>query len=317
MNINPRKYKALNIEYPIYFIIAIIILSLSFFVMLSDSFRSNTSEITILFVPKSERTAVQAGYISNNLSLLPKNLSFYEKVLKDNPEIEDKFKGLDKDIRKKSWNRIIETKVENNSTIISIETRDGDKEYTERLSRQIAYSLFDTYSHYYDIETDIDLRIIEGPLTKSETKYFFLLIFISLFLGLIFSLLIFSLIMKNVVKYFNTKLYAKFSPPHFSDIYQKTKPVYDEKEKMETFFPKYEQEKPAGSSTLSKKSFAPSNLPIAENNFPSTPSNLPVMTEKINKIQPESIVENKPNGEEEPTTEEYKKRLNQLLKGEL
>ena len=123
--------------------------------------------------------------------------------------------------------------------------------------------------------------------------------------------------MKNVVEYFNVKLYAKFSPPHFFGIYQKTKSTYDEKEEMETFFPKFEQEKILNSSLPFKKSSAPSNLPIAENYFPQASNDLPAKMEEINKIQLENIIENKQNKEEEPTTEEYKKRLNQLLRGEL
>lgn len=297
MNAIPKKFNFFTIEYPIYFAIVAVVAVFAFFVIFADSFKSYESNLEILFIPKSERVAVQAELIAKNMSLLPKNLSFYEKMLKDNPRLEDNFAGMEKDAKKKAWGEMISVIVREKSTLITVRANSLNAQETEEFSRQIAYTLFDSYAQYYSVKDDIDLRIVDGPIT--ETRYQWLtLSLLSIFFGLIFSFIIYAAIFNIILGYAKVPTMPRlaFRLPTMPSI--KTEDIFQKKNNFEVKF---------------KKSEAPGNLPTAKKDFSRVPSNLPTISEEpVIEIIP-------PIGEErgEPSKEEYKRRLNQLLKGEL
>jgi len=347
MNVARKKFNLLTIEYPLYFAIVIIVTTFAFFVMLTDSFKSYESNLEILFIPKSEKLAVQAELITNNMSLLPKNLSFYEKMLRDNPRIEDKFSGLEKDAKKKAWGNIISVSVREKSTIITVKANSLSAEETTQLSRQIAYTLFDYYSQYYSVKDDIDLRIVDGPITKTQYQWLTLALS-SIFLGLIFSLVIYAAIFNVLMELIKIPTVPRLAfglpimptiqnreveeilPPENiiddqSDFAKKTFEVKFKKAEAPENLPIVQEE-----FIAQEKFCVPNNLPIAPANLPvaePTPIELPVMPAEppviIEKTEAESVVEAASLVQEEieekgePNKEEYKRRLNQLLRGEI
>lgn len=273
------------------FIALAIILAAAFFIFFLGNFKYYQSEIKILFIPKSEKTAVQTSYILENLVRLPGMLSFYEKMVRENKDITDQFSGKPKDERKKMWNEMIDVQKDDGSSIIILKITSRDKNQSPLLAKRAVQTLFGTASFYYDIKTDIDLRIADEVITKTILKNWIWLLAGSVIFGLALSYFLNSLF--NKITYF----FPAKSP--------------DLKKKEELFFKKTERIKKPEEvreipRTWLKTAGAPENLPIGE---ALTAEEIPEKPE-IAESREEIIFS-------EPTEEEMKKRLNQLLRGEL
>ncbi len=291
--------KRKDLDYHSYYFVVAAILSAVFFFMLLDYFKAYRSEVSILFIPRSEKAVAQASYISENLVRIPKKLSFYEKVLADNKEIVDQFTGKSPDERKNLWNENLSVKREDGSTIFNISVSSKNRDDSLKLARQTAYSLFDTVSRYYDIKTDVDLRIIDGPAASPYAKGLHWVILISIALGLAVSFLLYFI-------FYVWDRYIKIPRARISP--KKGISLEQEMPRQEELFPPT----PEKIVTAERKAVAPSNLPTVENFY------LPYDHEEL--FTPEMLMgeeKSAPTKNGEPTEEELKERLNQLLRGEL
>lgn len=290
----------------IYFFILALILSATFCLLFLENFKSYNSQITILFIPKNEKMAIQSEQVVKNLTEFPHYLSFYEKLLVDNENIEDEFIGYSKDKRKELWNKKLEISRENNSGLIEIGITGEDQVESEKIAKQAAFTLFGTASRYYNIKNEIDLRIIDGPITSVKIKNWAWLISLSVILGAFSSFLITVVCLKSGNFLLNGFRFISkiFYRQKLSSKIEKNK----EKEKLEIkaeypLFTSFEK-----SMSQEKKSQAPSNLPIVEDPC------APVEDIRTDKTR---IVKEKVDLTKEPNEEELKERLNQLLRGEL
>jgi hypothetical protein len=270
-----------------------IIITAAAFLFLIDYFKTYRSEISFLFIPRSELTAIQNEQIAYDLVEIPKRLSFYEKMLNDSNKIEDEFFGFPKDRRKKMWNEKLEAQRESASGIITLKITDNNQ--SEEMAKQAARTLFDTMSLYYNIRTEVDFRIIDGPITSAEIKSWPLAIFLSLVAGILIT--IFTYYLSNA----SEQLILSLGGRRLSGI---TKSKEEKEEYLRMMAPAI---KP--SVTQIKKAEAPNNLPVADAGSLLAAD---IMEEKkeIN-IEPAEIME------QEPTEQELKDRLNKLLRGEM
>jgi len=312
MTLKQEKFRELYSKTPLYIFALALILAVAFFLLFLDIFKTYNTEISIIFIPQNEKTAEQADQIAENLTIIPTKLSFYERLLRDNKEIEDQFVGLSDDRRKFLWNKAVQVERERESTIIKIEANDPLQ--SQELARQTAFTLFNVMSQYYNIKTDIDFRIIDGPITDAEIKNWLVLLIFSLIIGIVLAFLI------NIVSLYLVSLY------------EKRKSRKAAVKKISLSFPKQDLPQkenvkenepiiPKALPKVAKKSQAPANLPVIQN----LPEKTEAITKKIYSIgnsetgkmkeaieKKEEISENK-----EPTEEELKERLNQLLRGDL
>jgi hypothetical protein len=286
MNNTVKKF---NINFS--FITLAIILATIFFMVSLGSFKYYQSEIKILFIPKNEKIAAQTPYIMENLVRFPGMLSFYEKTLRENSDIADQFAGKSKDERKKMWNEMLDIQKDDGSSIISFKITSRDKNESQLLAKKTVQTFFSTASFYYDIKTDIDLRIVDETVTKTILKNWAWLLVGSIIFGLALSFVLNSLLEKvlNLHKF-------KPWPVIKKEFFISEKPV-----KSETI-----SEMPATQKNWQKTSGAPANLPVGE----------PLMEEEIFE-EPEITSNYEENIYSEPSEEEMKKKLNQLLRGEL
>lgn len=269
------------------FIALAIILAATFFLLLLGNFKYYKSEISILFIPKSESFAVHTPYVLENLIRFPRSLAFYERMLKDNKELTDQFASQSKDGKKEMWNKMLSVKKDDGSSIIKIGITAKDKNQPRVIAEKTGRALIDTASFYYNIKTDADFRIIEGPDTTSFLKYWSWLVLIAIIAGTTAALALnffFSALVRTVKSKKN-----QFQLPRAA-----------EKQAPKTFSEKIR--------TFSKRSAAPENLP----------------TSKLEETIPEDIIPEESHYEyeeaekySEPTEKELKERLNQLLRGEL
>jgi len=286
-------------KFSAYFFILTLILSAVFCFLFLENFKSYKSQVTILLIPKSEKIAVQSEQIAQNLTEFPRNLSFYEKLLADNKNIKDELAGCSKDKRKKLWNKKLEINREKNSGIIKIGISNDNQVKSEKIARQTAFTLFNTASRYYNIKNEIDLRIIDEPITSLKMKSWPWLIFLSVLAGTFLSYLITSIFSKAEIFFLKARSGINLAKPYRQNFSSWTDAT-QRKEKSD------KPEKKSKPITAAKKSQAPSNLPIADD------SGAALEDAGINKDATEKIISS-----EEPSEEELKERLNQLLRGEL
>ena len=311
---NSRKQR----KYFPYFIMVALIISMVSFLLLLESHKKYTSEISIIFVPKSEIAAEDAEQIIGNMEVIPTKKFFYKRLSYYDESIKNKIRRLSD----------IEVKSEKNSSIIKISASSKTQEDSISVSRTTAKTLFNIMGFYYDIKKDVDFRIIEGPITNTATINWFFSLVYSLLAGVL-SFFVINLIFQNIPSY--SKGEMKEKTEEFFGIFKKTKakPEITEEEVYEI-----KAKTPTAPVSTEKKSSAPENLPFA-------PGELTFIDEDYfrNNIIKNGKSEEKPAVEasieasmkapkemkpaesadfhREPTKEELKKRLNQLLKGEL
>lgn len=264
-----------------------VILAATFFLLLLGNFKYYKSETSILFIPKSESFAVHTPYVLENLIHFPQLLAFYERMLENNKGLLDQFAGQSKDNRKKMWNKMLSIKKDDGSSIIKIGITAKDKNQPQAIAEKTARTLIDTASFYYNIKTDADFRIIEGPDTTSFLKFWHWLVLISIILGTAAALAI-NFLFSALIRVTKNKKYQ----------FQLTRAA--EKQAPKIF--------PEKKSTFAKRSAAPENLPTAQ----------------FEEIIPEDIMPEESYYESEktekyyePTENELKERLNQLLRGKM
>lgn len=275
-----------------------VIFSVTFFLVFLSGLKQDRTTVSIMFIPKNEQSASQLNYVLENAARLPRMLAFYEKVLASNSNIEDIFKGLDADAKKQNWNKILESNREDGSSIVTLNIYSKAKNDSQILAEQSTKTLIETMSYYYNIKEEMDMRIVEGPLTETIIRGLWFLVFSSIIFGAIFSylLLILSERMKDVIS-------EKFTENRISLNLPKSIPK--ETDSMT------ETEKYDVSNIVSKAkvSGAPDNLPVFS--MPEMPmSDNQELNQKEAAVASESA-----KTHEEPSEAEMKNRLNQLLRG--
>ena len=313
------------------FVVAFVFVTLASALFWLDFFRSYRAEITVLVISK---TAMSSQEVAENMAEAVRTLSFYERVLSDNDLIDDDFEGYAPDKRKALWNDVISVKRQANSGALVLETKGDTPEKVKRLAKQTAQTLFSAAGLYYNVKTDIDMRVIDGPIVSYALAKPFLFGATSILTGLIVTSLFFFVL--NAISEFaarqktgTEKVQEKFSigetvpwidPRKF--IPSKPKELSFENASKELRAPQYVAHAPA-----------PANLPVAseeielptasEQDLPFEFETSPQEFEEMFSaeqgeplgfpVRGEHSIQQSNRGE--PTSEEYKRRLNELLSG--
>lgn len=311
-----KKFSIKNIRRaPLYFFVLAAIFSVTFFLLALEKHKFYQSQVSVIFIPKSEKAALQSEQIVNNLISVSRNISFYEKILKDNIQIRNQFEGYSKAEQRKLWRKTLQIEAEKNSSIINIKITAGNQLGSSQLAFQTAHTLFNTASRYYDIKKDIDLRIVEGPIVDPVIKNWFQLIFLSILAGIISSFVL--LFLMDVALDILQKIFRKKRPIlsretadffKFSAIARETREPEKRREEKTALFTV-----PAATRSPFKKAGAPKNLPVAagEDWIKEDFQEIYEFDGKTKKISTSDGT----RAMREPTEEELKERLNQLLKG--
>lgn len=302
-----------------------IIFSITASLILLDALKQYRATVTIMVIPKNEIMVQQSADVVENIMEFSRMLSFYDRLVKFNPEIEDNFLGLNSDKRKKSWNDMLEVSKNNSEkgTLINISILADKPDQAEIVAKKTAHTLFGVVSNFYNIKTDLDVVMVEGPIASVVLKSWVWILVFSLFIGFVCSsILIFLLkLLEKIVKPSRIVLKPspirglrkKFEQKQQEEKIKNTEFEYDvpydfeiqaEKEKdYEDVYPNF----PETPKTSVKKSSAPENLPVAED------MSFFEETQMKEEKQEDSIEMKK----EEPTQEELKARLNKLLNGDM
>jgi hypothetical protein len=262
-------------------------------------------------------------------------------VLANNDLIEDDFEGYAPDKRKALWNDIVSVEQRAENGVLMVRARGETPEKAKRLAKQIAQTLFATMSFYYNVKTDIDMRIIDGPIVSYKLASPFLFGATSVATGLFITLLFFWFL--NVSSGFVARQKMKTEKIHPEFALGETVPWIDHRKfvpakplfTFENAFSEMSGAPEASASQYVTHAPAPANLPMApmemslpiadESALPLEFKTLPQESETmfslhqgeplVFPVRGEHNIQQPERQRIEPTNDEYKRRLNELLSG--
>lgn len=307
MHGNPKKFKGLFGS--VYFWVLAALLSLTASFVLIDSFRYYQSEISIRLVPQNENLAGSSDEILTKLARLSGRLAFYDKMNRENPELNDPFLGLDPDERKADWNRIFEARQTAGAPVLKLTAKAESSGQSRALANSAARTLLGTAGQIYDLRREAEFRIVSGPTTSVKVASWPLLILLSFILGTVSTLIVLSAgyaASRRLSGVTSAETEAPILPAHNFYSPELPKSLDDIIAEEETSAP----------YAFVKKSSAPSNLPVADDTIFATGEPALGIWEAAAAAETEAPAALKAEEPSEPTEEEYKRRLNQLLRGE-
>lgn len=343
-----QKFRINKAQFSVQFFVTCVVIALAFFCVFINSFKTYTSSITIMVNAKSEVAAEQEEQIIGNMLEFPHLLSFYDRLLRDNPDVRDMVQGKSQTQRKEFWNNMLSVKkVGKDSSLIKVSITTKQETDAQQLVQKTARTLFDTTGTYYNIKNDVDLRIVDGPISKSNIFEWLWMLLLSLVLGFLAAIFLQKKIAKSIDAFtekenffknknlfnFNTQVGEKTpeSPEeemksleelYMSEQAETTFPIQpkndtEQFQEMKKLTKMTEQDKYPNFREVPKyteqKASAPANLPIADDSFSMQSS---LNTQK--QSEQERNVSEKPEiKKQEPTDDQLKERLNKLLRGEI
>lgn len=318
-----------NLSWGRSFLVALVFVTLASVLFWLDSYRSYRADVTVLVIERTSGMGT-AEEIAYNLRDIANTLAFHERNLARNESLMDPYEGYAPDQRKSLWNDKIQTKKSRDGSTLVISATDESQAEAIELAREASETLFGMAGFYYDVKRDIDLRIIEGPVVNTVIAAPVRLVLVSLLTGFVVTAVFFGLL-SLVPGFFLLRRSVigrtrNVSRSHGAFQIGDSVPWIDpkkfipEKPSQLTFENHITEKKPARFSEVKPRGGvsapAPANLPIADDE--------PVVAEIAGENPPEAIkkesgsdneVDIFPEQPTEPTIEEYKKRLNELLSG--
>lgn len=297
------------------------------------------AKISFIALPKKDFFANNFSQVSENIIRLPYTTPFINGLLSDNPGIVENSQNLRDENEKNLWKSRFEIAREGGSGIFKISFKGEDKWQSEKISKESATRLIFLLSEMYDIKNEMSFRIIEGPFSEKIPVDIWKTLLESLATGALLGTLSYLTFffykkqgepaLKNTLPFtFETRSIQKEETPLNQNTDGQKKDIQPEppyifakmskrKEQLES--PKKNIE----NKSLEKKSFAPGNLPVADDSivkmFGAEKNGLGYKTKEDNEQKndpPKEIGSPKPLYKE-ATPEEVKERLNRLLSGSL
>lgn len=317
-------------------IIAAVIFSLVVFLVFLNKEKTYESETDILIVGKNPAITENIGATIKTIRQILGTYSFYKEVENGIGGIDSIDDGMPEYRQKALWNDVIDVDQAGGSFVFSLKNFDKNETISRDLNTETVKTLILSIGKYYDIKTDIDVRIIDGPITKQiSTRNLLALFAWSLLFGILFYVIIFLFIPWFYLKEISEKIepssrkigsfarkmnfgfpkpkgYEPEAPYAFPVENPKVAPemkAVPKKEdvKQEEFKPKPVQDK----ASSDRKSGSPDNLPVSEE----IPAFI-LKSASSEKGEPEPVIKDK-DLSREATPEEVKERLNRLLGGDL
>lgn len=146
------------------FLVTLFFVTIASLLFWLDFFRVYKSEMNVLVITRSSNVVTEQ--VVANLIDLAKNLSFYERVLSQNDLLDDDFEGQTKDKRKALWNGIVTVSRSAQSGVLVVSAIQNTSEKAQLLSKETVKALFAVTAFYYNIKTDVDVRVVDGPIVQ-------------------------------------------------------------------------------------------------------------------------------------------------------
>ncbi len=309
-----------------YFLFTALAFAISAYLFIMSGNYSYVSQADVLLTPKNVKTALYIDKIKNNLVEI----------------FDNKYLGEDSEFRIVS---------NGDNTLLRIAVEDNSKDLANNLMQEKINDFIGTVSDSYDVDKDLDVKIIDRNVYKKD-KNVFIVSIISLLSGVALAFVL-QVGLELAEKFSAAGIKRRnFESGEMSE--EELKKIFDfDREKIKRLSVDFEKESEVEKDVKEKSeekydNLTKSSIPkkgkeakevsgdenITErkvgNIFKTapTPRNLPIAEEyDVEKGATENLKDNlennnneknnsAPSDEYEPTEEEFKKRLNQLLRGE-
>ncbi len=315
-----------KLNFPNYVLLSLLLSAIIFLVSVNIS-RTFKSEILLLVLPENSQSEENSDQMLANIKEFPFSLSFYEKLIENNLEIEDQYQEMPPYKKKLYWEDKLKTQRIGESSIIRFEVFDDSRIDAELLSQKIVSETIKVASKYYKIEKEVRFRIIDGPIIFETPKGSLIHFAIQssvwgfLCLGIVFLILKFITARKKPFQDHPTSKFLKNYLSGLKPAFPDFKPEISAKKETVKEAPekaiRKTEVKEEKRITPERKSSAPANLPSQEQDVPDIFKKYS-QSSTIKERGPEKIIPQKQLGNyQEATPEEVKERLNKLLSGKL
>lgn len=285
----------------------------------------------ILLVAKDEKIGRDFDQLAGNLEQILSSLAFYDRIVDQSDALAQGLE-LPNYKRKEFWNEKLSVRRVGESGVVSLRNFDSDSLDVRELNDVTVQNLIEVIGRYYDISTDLELRVVDGPIVRKmlarnlpktiAMDFLWTLLFWG---GLLILPRVF--LKKTAQKEFGGDSswkkevqLKKETPPqvdfpvfegvdYFSRPQSKEKPVEQQEDKRDSF-----EQKIAANPVVSfgKKASTPDNLPVSDDGVPDIFRKFAQPTEEAENPKSEEVSD---YASREATAEEVKERLNKLLGG--
>lgn len=303
-----------------------------------DFFRGYESETSVLFLVQNGQSANEVAY---SMEKVLRSGAFYERMEKDFPGIAAG-ESLSREQKYAFWKSHLSTEVPLGTGVLTFFVEGQDMAETKELTEAAAKTLFAATNLYYQKGNPVDVRVIEGPLFALRITKPFLFVFVSAFSGLAATTFFFGML-----GFFGKPVQRKHASPISRDSVpekelhalenrigeavpwidpQKFVPVRPSNLEMayrDNDYNEVHSENVSLGEPLSvapARAAAPGNLPVLDEMPPfefqtEAEETAPEVPELASVRQIETPHDRQDLGDLEPSVEEYKRRLNELLRG--
>lgn len=330
-----------------YYLLAALFASFASALMLADSFRTYESETTAIMLAKSDRAAVLLRSTVENAALLADTDPYRTRFFEELSSKSGKFDELSASARREAFDEMVDVAADEAGSVLRVRGYADDPDDAKEISYIATLSLFRFLGQYYNVKEDVDFRIAGGPTTVSGISDMPSFVFSSIALG-VFSTSVLFLALWALPRAFALSGGRVLSRKPLLDA-----GVFEPSRPMSPYFDQAPTETPvAPPEPVPSDSPVPTSiekpLPIPRMSTESTPAhiksasapvNLPSLSEAEEQFLKEFSFEGSLEEEEadeireavraeavvpapepetprdEPTEAEYKRRLNELLRG--
>lgn len=307
------------------FLVTLVFLVLASALFWLDYFRAYETEVSVLFVTQENQPA---PVVANNMSSIMRTLAFAVRAEKDSQETSLLPETDSQDDQKSAWNKNLSVTTKKESGILVFSQRGASEGESHEKALATLKTLMLATNLYYNKQHEVEIRVIDKPMTTLVVSSWIgygvtVLVTAVVFTSIFFGLLAFVAKKKEYtgevsnieshigesVSWIDPQKFVAVRPETLN--FQEAPPV----EKIEV---PLEKVSVTAQRTAQKVAHAPGNLPIMSGALPQFGiEEVDLMTEQSIPEAGNEIVEETKifDPTTEPTVEEYKRRLNELLKG--
>ena len=332
-----------------YYLLAALFASFASALVLADSFRTYESETTAIMLAKSDRAAVLLRSTVENADLLADTDPYRTRFFEELSAKSGKFDELSASSRRETFDAMVDVAADERGSVLRIRGYADDPDDAKEISRVATLSLFRFLGQYYNVKEDVDFRIAGGPTTVSGISHMPSFVLSSVALGVLSTSILFLALwaLPRVFALSGGRAVSR-KPLLDAGVFEPSRPTspYFDQAPMETPVSPREPFPSAPPMPTSVEEYppmppVPAEPTAAHIKSASAPVNLPSLSEAeeqfLREFSFEGSLEEEGTDEareavrtgaesvvpapepeaprDEPTEAEYKRRLNELLRG--